>query len=179
MVVYHLSVFCLQFLYVQTLCREERRSRSRPKVFQKELGFKVRNHSKSFKHPPVTSTNFLPCHKTSSDSNPFPITSTPPNSPANGRRIPADPDGSGRGKWLAAEQTHAGCPSVHLHSKLTSLPKRWPLPRVFCQHAAQNSCQKALLMETKPNCRAPTACCLCTSSLRSVRWQIFSSSTGL
>lgn len=81
---------------------KERRSRSRPKVFQKELGFKARNHSKSFKHPPVTSTNFLPCHKTS--SNPFPITSTPPNSPANGRRIPADPDGSGRGKWLAAEQ---------------------------------------------------------------------------
>lgn len=34
-------------------------------------------------------------------------------------------------------------------------------------------------METKPNCRAPTACCLCTSSSRSVRWQIFSSSTGL
>ena len=100
------------------ILKKERQIRSRPKVFQKEPGFKVWNHSRSLKHPPVTSTNFLPCHKTS--SNPFPM--------------------AGENGWLRSRraqntghfvQTHAGCPSVHLHCKLASLPKKVTLRRLL------------------------------------------------
>ena len=143
--------------------KKESQSRSRPKVFQKEPGFKVWNHSRSFKHPSVTSTNFLPCHKTS--SNPFPITSPPP-SPANGRRIPADPDGSGRGKWLAAESESSkyrghfianawtACPSVHLPLQAYKLTQKKvtnsdPMKGVFWSTCCSKQLSPALLMETK------------------------------
>ena len=58
--------------------------------------FKIIQASPSHKYKlPSLPQNFL---------QPFSHHINPPNSPANGRRIPADPDGSGRGKWLAAEQ---------------------------------------------------------------------------
>ena len=130
--VYHLSVYCLQFLYVQTQTSSQRKGEAGqdPKYSKKNSDFKlgnVRNHSKSFKHPPVTSTNFLPCYKTS--SNPFPITSTPPIHPptADGfRRIRTE--AAGENGWLRSRRAQntqvISCKhmqAVHLFISIPSL----------------------------------------------------------